>query len=209
MSKTTCQVVKLGGSLLEFADWESHFWRWLRSSHCAQTIVLVGGGAEVEGLREGQLRRGLTDAEAHWEAIAVMGRNGRQVAKKLLNAVDSTGLIVTRLEQLGRALRIQPLVFVDPLKLLREDEPYLNGVRLPCSWDVTSDSIAARIAELVGCRSLTLLKSTLPEAASNYSQAANAGYVDQFFPTAAAELETVTCVNLRSPNLEYAVLTPE
>lgn len=206
MSKPTFQVVKLGGSLLDFAGWESQFWRWLRASQCAQTIVVVGGGAPVERLRDEQFVRGLTEFDAHWEAIGAMGHNARRVAAKLLTPKIARKLVVSRLEQLTRALRQQPLVFVDPLELLREDEPIAEGKKLPCSWDVTSDSIAARICEMIGCQSLTLLKSTLPGSAGDYAAAAGSGYVDQFFPTAAAHLERVICVNLRSTTLESAML---
>ena len=50
----------------------------------------------------------------------------------------------------------------DPSRFLETIEPTLDGETLPQSWDVTSDSIAARIARLLTCHELVLLKSCLP-----------------------------------------------
>ncbi len=206
MSTSACQVVKLGGSLLDFEHLEPHWWRWLRQSGCAQTIVLVGGGHAVDEMRMNQHARGTTDIEAHWAAVAAMGDNARRVAGRFLMSTDA-GPVVTRLEQVTRALRTSALVFVDPLELLREDDSRATGTPLPCSWDVTSDSIAARIADLLNCPELTLLKSALPGKADTYSAAATQGYVDRYFPNAAIRLERVKCVNLRSPTLDSQVLS--
>lgn len=207
MSSATFQIVKLGGSLLDLADWQDRWWAWFRAAGVRQTVVVVGGGATVDELRAQQIDRRLSDADAHWEAIAAMGKNARMAAQTLFGDA-SQGLVKYRLESLKNATRTLPVTFVDPLKLLQQDEPFAEGARLPISWDVTSDSIAARLAELLGCPQLTLLKSALCPGAATYAEAARAGYVDQFFPWAAASLQSVTCVNLQSPEREQQVLTP-
>jgi hypothetical protein len=82
---------------------------------------------------------------------------------------------------------------LDAHGFLARDE-YRSG-RLPHSWAVTSDSVAARAARLVRAR-LVLLKSvTLPPGAG-WDEAAKRGWVDAHFPAAADGL-AVEVVNLR------------
>lgn len=229
MSTAVRQVVKLGGSLLDYAELESQWWRWLASCPNLQTIVVVGGGAAVEELRTAQHSHDISDIDAHWRAIAAMGDNARRLANRLSSRLlalppadtvnrpgpieqslssPNDGRVVTRLKELTQSGLGSPLVFVDPLPLLRCDEPAASGDLFPCSWEVTSDSIAARIAELLDCPELTLLKSALPGASRTYSAAAAARYVDAYFPMAAASLGCVQCVNLRSPQLTSQMLLP-
>jgi hypothetical protein len=82
---------------------------------------------------------------------------------------------------------------------LEQAEPQAPGDRLPHSWDVTSDSIAARLAAVVDADELVLLKSADPPAEGGASllQWAARGYVDRHFPQAARNL-IVRCENLRS-----------
>jgi hypothetical protein len=65
---------------------------------------------------------------------------------------------------------------------------------LPAGWEVTSDSIAARVAVECG-RGLLLVKSVppppCPAGADVCSALAAAGWVDQYFPVAAAALDTL------------------
>ena len=59
-----------------------------------------------------------------------------------------------------------------PGNFLREVEPGLPGPKLPVGWDVTSDSIAARVAVLFDVAELVLLKSSsAPVAERNLTQA--------------------------------------
>ena len=74
----------------------------------------------------------------------------------------------------------------------------LDGKTLPQSWDVTSDSIAARIARLLECRELILLKSCPPPPdAIQLERAADSQYVDREFPRFARDVPQVRFVNLR------------
>jgi hypothetical protein len=92
------------------------------------------------------------------------------------------------------------LIF-DPARFLKTTEPIVDGDRLPASWDVTSDSIAARIARLLNARELVLLKSCLPpEQAATTEFRAQSDYVDRGFRRFAAELPRIRFVNLRDDN---------
>jgi aspartokinase-like uncharacterized kinase len=79
------------------------------------------------------------DDSAHWMAIASMDQYGWFIA--------SQGIMATALLQAPK----RPVVFL-PYCSLRQHDP------LPHSWDVTSDSIAAWVADLLGL-DLLLLKS--------------------------------------------------
>jgi hypothetical protein len=90
------------------------------------------------------------------------------------------------------------LLILDPGPFLHAIEPTAAGTHLPQSWDVTSDSIAARIADLLGSEEFVLFKSCLPESQiATLEEAAAAGFVDRCFPTFAASLPLVRLVNLR------------
>jgi aspartokinase-like uncharacterized kinase len=81
---------------------------------------------------------------------------------------------------------------------LRHGEPRLPGTRLPANWDVTSDSIAARLAVALRAEELVLLKSTLPDAHLEVEELSQSGLVDTMFPRLCGELPAVRIVNLRA-----------
>jgi hypothetical protein len=68
------------------------------------------------------------------------------------------------------------------------------GRALPAGWQVTSDSIAARVAAATGA-SLLLAKSAAPPPCpadtSDLESVAAAGWVDDHFPVAAAGLDLI------------------
>jgi len=86
----------------------------------------------------------------------------------------------------------QSIVF-SPVQFLREVETDLPPRPLPHSWSVTSDSIAARIAQVLPAGELVLLKSADPPG----DAATRPPYVDEYFATAAQGLNRVRFVNLR------------
>jgi aspartokinase-like uncharacterized kinase len=80
---------------------------------------------------------------------------------------------------------------------LRDGEARWTGTPLPHGWHVTSDSIAARVAECLGAAELVLLKSAPPPSDLSEAMDAATGYVDGHFAVAARELRSVRCVDLR------------
>jgi aspartokinase-like uncharacterized kinase len=124
-------VVKLGGSLYnQVPDLVPVL---LASGR--PLFIVPGGGMFADTVR----RSRVDDDSAHWMAIASMDQYGWFIA--------SQGIMATALLQAPK----RPVVFL-PYCSLRQHDP------LPHSWDVTSDSIAAWVADLLGL-DLLLLKS--------------------------------------------------
>jgi aspartokinase-like uncharacterized kinase len=124
-------VVKMGGSL---SNRLPDLVPVLLASDRALFIV-PGGGVFADAVR----RSRVDDDSAHWMAIASMDQYGWFIA--------SQGIMTTALLQVPD----RPVVFL-PYCSMRQHDP------LPHSWDVTSDSITAWIADFLGL-DLLLLKS--------------------------------------------------
>ena len=84
----------------------------------------------------------------------------------------------------------------------------MAGAVLPRSWQVTGDSIAARIAECLGADELVLLKSTDPPSTPSRRIASRLGLVDGFFGEATDRLRRIRFVNLRRTEFPEVLLVP-
>jgi aspartokinase-like uncharacterized kinase len=199
------RVIKVGGSLLEFGGLRRTFPRWLAVQRQAANVVIVGGGALVEAIRDLDRRLALGEEAAHWLSIQAMGITAR-LAAALWPEFMLVGQWETLHDQMGASTT--PLIF-DAEEFLRRHELVLPGAALPHSWSVTSDSIAARVAESLAADELVLLKPALPHRSSiSLTEAASREYVDSFFPGAAQSLPRIRAVNLRSADWEEIDLVP-
>jgi len=95
-----------------------------------------------------------------------------------------------------RVASLPALAICAPLDFMQRVEPAASGTKLPACWNVTSDSIAARLAIVFDAVELVLLKSCLPSE-TNLAGLAADGYVDRFLPTLSNELPPLRAVNLR------------
>ncbi len=206
------RVVKLGGSLLDFDGLVPALRSWLAGQPAMASLMVVGGGSLADAVRDACARHPLDDEAAHWLCIRLLGVTAELVARLLPEA-----RLIRRLDELHRDKGVgslcweslpgsqekvanqdsRPLHLVEPESFLRDEEPPLGANPLPHTWDVTSDSIAARLAVALGARELVLLKSSLPADAS-LDEAARSGYVDAYFPRAAQGVPAVRFVNLRA-----------
>ncbi|TWT75822.1 hypothetical protein Pla123a_26040 [Posidoniimonas polymericola] len=176
------RVVKVGGSLLDRPPAMEQLPDWIQSARATHRLLFIcGGGAPVDWLREQTARGKLDETEAHWEAIRQMDYNADCLSSIFgLPEVELADSPVVE----GAAVGI-----VD--RFLNEVEPHLEGVRLPVGWQVTSDSIAARVASVYNAE-LVLLKSCPPPSEpSDHASLAQQGYVDDFFPAASLGLRQV------------------
>ncbi len=138
-------VVKLGGS---FA-FSVHLRAWIEAiAACAGHVVIVpGGGPFADTVRSAQLRMGFDDRAAHDMAIMAMEQYGRALASldRRLSPADSTEAIRRDLD----AGRVPVWMPARMTRLANDIAP---------SWDLTSDSLAAWLAGMIGARRLFLVK---------------------------------------------------
>jgi aspartokinase-like uncharacterized kinase len=187
------RVIKLGGSLLDLDGLVPRLRHWLAAQPAATDVTVVGGGRLADTVREAFVRHQLGEEAAHWLCVRLLG-----VTAELVHRLFPESRLVERFAELSSDARADQLVFFQAERFLRIEEPCLFPAPLPHTWDVTSDSIAARLATLLRAGELVLLKSGLPADGATASDAARDGYVDGHFPVAAAGLPIIRCVNLRS-----------
>ncbi len=91
---------------------------------------------------------------------------------------------IDRWEEMQEPFSVGDLIAFCPRDFLRRIEPELPGLHLPHSWDATSDSIAARVAQVLAATEVILLKSAPQpaQATTPWSSFAEFGYIDRCFP---------------------------
>jgi len=158
-------VIKVGGSLGRGACLPELGVRLVELGRGHGLLVVPGGGAFADVVREHDARFGLGPSTAHWMAVLAMDQYGHLLADLMPGCalVRTLGEAQARLAGGGVAVLL-------PSELLRRADA------LPHSWSVTSDSIAAWLAGQVGARLLVLLKdrhgmASLASAASSSSPA--------------------------------------
>ena len=141
-------VIKVGGGLLsQPGALEQIATALVGAGRRHRILVVPGGGPFADAIREVDCRAGLSADAAHWMAILAMEQFAHLLASKIAGTV-----LVERPGELPAAYQAGGLPILAPFRWIREVDP------LPHSWQVTSDSIAAWIAGVVGARRLVLVK---------------------------------------------------
>ena len=170
-------VVKLGGSLFEHPLLAQGLRTYLESLAPAEVLLIPGGGDVVEAIRKLDRIHGLGEEASHWLALQAMKTTAAFVGE----LID--------LPSFGSRVQIP-----NCLAFLREDEGRPGA--LPHTWDVTADSIAARVAIVLEAERLILLKSIDIPPGMSWTEAADTGWVDRHFPRAVEGIaEVVESVN--------------
>ncbi len=141
-------VIKIGGSLALYPDdlrVLSNCLRHIAEKH--RFLVVPGGGEFADVVREIDRRFSLNSRTVHKMAILGMDQSGI-----MLSELIAGSLIVTSLEDLKGFPDSNAVPIILPSKTVLEDES------LEASWNVTSDSIAAKIASQVEAKKLILAK---------------------------------------------------
>jgi aspartokinase-like uncharacterized kinase len=169
-------IAKVGGSLLARSDWPADL-AALIAGLPRPLILVIGGGAVVDGLRTLDAACPQPPERMHTLAIDAMRLTARLVAD---------------------AVRF-PLVADPPTSdavAVLDAPSWLDAhprwhTELPAGWHVTSDSIAAVIAAALG-GDLMLAKSIAPPCGDgDLATLAAAGWVDPHFPIAARAVDAI------------------
>lgn len=197
-------VVKVGGSLLDCDDVWSRLTRWLRRHKEQELILVCGGGDAVDAIRTHDRLTPGEPVVVHWHCVELMRLNALRMLDELRRLPMSVETQLVRCNDLADRVTGRWMV-LDPWQFLQIDDRR-HPTPLPESWDVTSDSIAARVAEVCRADGLILLKSALP-AMTTYASCAAAEFVDAYFAEAARNLSRVEVVNLRDDTFPVRRLT--
>ena len=124
------QVVKIGGSL--FPNYAIDLADKLENTG---SVIILGGGEFANLIRKYNDEMNFSDEANHWTAIDCMDI----IAKLVNDKVESTKLAYS-LEEVNEISNdgFTPIFVVS--EFLKREDPF------ECSWDVTSDSIAAYVA---------------------------------------------------------------
>jgi aspartokinase-like uncharacterized kinase len=181
-------VVKVGGSLFDVPNLGKHLSDWLRTLPTLDVLLLPGGGATADVVRQWDRVYDFGEELAHWLALRALSLNAL-----FLGAILPSSQVI---EHPGHEANGAGLRIVDGYRFARVDE--LCPDCLPHRWQITSDSIAARVAVVAKASQLILLKSvTIPEG-TDWQEAARRGWVDSFFGTVAVPPLVVKAVNFRA-----------
>lgn len=162
-------VLKLGGSLAESGRLRTLLALVARARR--PVVVVPGGGAFADAVRETQYALGFSDETAHDMALLAM----HQMADAMI-ALEPRLMGAETLIGIARAWHRRRIPVWLPAALCAGDR------RIPRDWTITSDGLAARLAERLGDVELVLVKSRTVKRGASARTLARQGIVDPVFP---------------------------
>ena len=183
-------VVKVGGSLLQIPDLSVRLNKWLRNGSF-QAILVPGGGGAADWIRKLDHVYRFPEVTSHGLAIRAMSLNAH-VLSEVMGGVSVIECVKDALFQDGS----QIAWILDPHKMLCEKSKSSDR-GLPCTWDVTGDSIAAWVTHQVSASTLFLLKAAPLGDINCVRQAVARGLLDSYFQTASRGIPRIIYVNFQ------------
>lgn len=178
-------VVKVGGSLAETGRLSSVL--SIIAAARRPVIVVPGGGQFADKVRDLQNALRFDDKSAH--RLAMLGMH--QMAE-IYFAQEPRLAPADSMEGFGRVLATGNIPVWLPFQMCQTDDT------IPADWTITSDGLAARLAERLGAIPVVLLKSVEPEASAALETLADEGVVDAAFPNI-----------VRRARLDWRILGPD
>ena len=132
------QVVKIGGSL--FPDYAINLAKKLEST---DSCIVLGGGEFANLIRKYNDEQHFSDETNHWTAIDCM-----DIMAKLTNDKVESAKLAYSIDEINEISDDGFTPIFISSKFLRDEDPF------ECSWDVTSDSIAAYLAHVLNAKLL-------------------------------------------------------
>lgn len=162
-------VFKVGGSLFDWPPLPERLRTLPRAFPEANLILVPGGGRLADVIRHYDSLYRIGEEQSHWFALKTL-RLQAEILKWMLpdwRLVDQIRDGDTK-------------VILDPHAFAMLDEA--NPDRLPHTWEVTSDSVALRVAQVSKASRLILLKSTPRPEGMGWREASERGLIDPHFP---------------------------
>ncbi|WP_010583344.1 amino acid kinase family protein [Schlesneria paludicola] len=188
-------VFKLGGSVLThptLADTIRTLVRYRENERC---LFVVGGGAAADVVRDWSRIHQLSEEQSHWLAIASLELN-MQLIRTLLKWQS----VATREQaEICWSRDPSPLLVEMPAFACEQES---SGRTIPHDWNVTSDSLAAWVAECWPADELVLVKSVPTPRQRSIQEASQLGLVDAYFPQIAQRLRRISWCDLRASQIE-------
>ncbi len=150
-------VVKVGGSLFDHPGLCSGLRDWLAEQVEGRYLFVPGGGAFADVVRRYHGIHSLIEEYSHWLAIRAMDLNGQLLRRFLPPSCE----------------------VLDAYAFCEKDEG--NPLALAHDWRVTSDAIAARVAEVMQASAIIMLKSVDLPPHYDWTKAAEGVLVDSAF----------------------------
>lgn len=162
-------VVKIGGSLLSNAPRLASTLSIL--ARARRPLVLVpGGGGFADEVRDVQAVHGTSDRAAHRMALLAM----HQTALLIVD-MQARFIAVETQAAIRRALAANRIPVWMPLRTAADDDT------IPADWSVTSDALAARLAERLRFEAVLLVKSRCVPQGPTPQELAAEGILDPVF----------------------------
>lgn len=163
-------VIKLGGSLSR-SDALVGCLNAAEKNYQGRAVVIVpGGGGFADQVRSAQQHWQFDDITAHRMALLAM-----QQMALLFKGLKPDFVIADTVATIQQQLNRKKTVIWSP------DIIELDNAGIPASWDITSDSLAAWLANTLSATELILIKSAVIDASLSLVQLAEQQIVDQTF----------------------------
>ena len=164
-------VLKVGGSLFDLPDLRARLQRYLDEQTGGRLLLVPGGGPTAQLVRGFDACHGLGEETAHWLALRALTWN----AHFLAGLVPAARIVDHPRDTVGC------VSVLDAFAFFSRDEHEHPECRLPHTWAVTSDALAARAAVVGGAARLVLLKSVTIPREMAWTEAGRLGFIDVVF----------------------------
>lgn len=161
-------VVKIGGSLLAGSRLEGIVSIIARARR--PVVIVPGGGVFADAVRHAQARHDTSDRAAHAMALLAMHQMGL-----MLEDMQPRLVAVETLASIRQALAHNRIPVWLPFRLAESDDS------IPADWSVTSDALAARLAERLRFEGVLLVKSRCAARSASVDMLVAEGIVDPVF----------------------------
>jgi aspartokinase-like uncharacterized kinase len=163
-------VIKLGGSLSRSDEFVNCLNKIEKNYQGRAVVIVPGGGAFADQVRLAQQQWQFDDQTAHHMAILAM-----QQMALMINGLKPDFAIANTLAEIQVLLDSEKIVIWSP------NITELNSAGIAASWDITSDSLSAWLADKVSATELILIKSAMIDTRLSLQQLAELDIVDKAF----------------------------